>query len=404
MSEPAQLIVVGGGIVGLATAYTFTQRHPGRRVVVIEKESAVAAHQTGRNSGVIHSGIYYKPGSLKAVNCRRGKALLEDFCEAHAVPFERCGKVIVATHERELPRMEAIAARGRDNGVACEVIDRDRLLELEPHAAGIAAIRVPDAGVIDYTVVSERLAELIRDAGGEIVTGRRVTDIDEGSDAVEAITAGGESWRAPLLVGCAGLYSDRLARRTLRRVPVRIVPFRGEYYDLTPAAEHLVRHLIYPVPDPRFPFLGVHFTRRITGRVDCGPSAVPALAREGYRRRDVSLRDMLDTLTWRGIFGMAARYWRMGMGEMWRSLRRPAFVSALRRLVPAVEASHLQPAPSGVRAQAVRPDGRLLDDFLISESPRVVHVLNAPSPAATASLAIGERIVDHLAQHLQTQD
>ena len=392
---PTDLLIIGGGIVGLATAYRYQQRYPGRSVRVLEKEPQLAAHQTGRNSGVLHSGIYYKPGSLKAKNCREGKQAMEEFCRAEGVPFDVCGKVIVATSEAELPRLADILARGQANGVRCELIDRPRLLEIEPHAAGLQAIHVPDTGIVDYAVVCDRLAARIRDASGEIVLSARVTSFRSTADAMTVETSAGV-FAARQAVNCAGLHSDRLAKLTGQPPPVRIIPFRGEYFKLRPEAESLVRTLIYPVPDPAFPFLGVHFTRTIGGGVECGPNAVLAFARQGYRKTDVNLRDLADSLTYPGFLRLAAKYWRVGAGEMWRSLSKRAFVRALQRLVPDIRPKHLDPAPAGVRAQALARDGSLVDDFLIEQSDRIVNVLNAPSPAATSSLQIAQSIVDRL--------
>jgi L-2-hydroxyglutarate oxidase len=389
------LAVVGGGIVGLATAYQFTQRFPGRRVVVLEKEARLAQHQTGRNSGVLHSGIYYRPGSLKAANCRAGKKAMEAFCAAEGIAHEICGKVIVAVTEADLPALENIYQRGQANGVRCDLIDRDRLAELEPHAAGVRAIHVPETGIVNYRQVCERLAEKVRAAGGEILLRARVTAVRHHADGVTVVSTAGDR-TARLLVNCAGLHSDRVAQRTGVRPGCRIVPFRGEYFELKPAARKLCRNLIYPTPDPQFPFLGVHFTRMIGGSVECGPNAVLAFSREGYHFFDVNWRDLLGTLTYPGFLRLARKHWRMGLGEMWRSLSKAAFVRALRRLVPDVRAEDLQPAPAGVRAQAVAPDGGLVDDFLIVEGDRVVNVCNAPSPAATASLQIGATVVDRL--------
>ncbi len=390
------LAVIGGGIVGLATAYRFTRRFPDKRIVVLEKEARLAEHQTGHNSGVLHSGIYYKPGSLKARNCRAGKRAMEEFCAAEGIPFQICGKVIVATSEAELPALERIHERGVANGVNCARIGKDRLAELEPYAAGVSAVHVPEAGIVDYRRVCERLAERVRESGGQVVCGARVTRVDRRPDGVTAATTAGD-FTTKLLVNCAGLHSDRVAALTGQRPAAQIVPFRGEYYALKPSAWHLCRALIYPVPDPQFPFLGVHFTRMIDGSVECGPNAVLAFGREGYRFADVNPRDLFEALTYRGFLRMAARHWRMGLGEIWRSLSKRAFVRALRRLVPAVRGEDLERAPAGIRAQAVAPGGGMVDDFLVLEGERVVNVCNAPSPAATASLAIGETIVDHLA-------
>jgi len=390
------LLVVGGGIVGLATAYRFSERFPSRRVTVLEKEASLARHQSGRNSGVLHSGIYYKPDSLKAANCRRGKRMMEDFCTQEKIPFEVCGKVVVAVEEAELPRLDEIRERALANGIACERIGPERLRELEPHAAGLAALHVPETGIVDYRVVCERLADRVRERGGKIVTGAKVVGIISRTSDVTIRTKIGE-FDAQVAVNCAGLHSDRILERAGFVRPVRIVPFRGEYHELRPEARGLVRNLIYPVPDPNFPFLGVHFTRRIGGGVDCGPNAVLAFAREGYRKTTVRPGDLWDTLSYGGFWRLAAKHGRTGTMEMRRSFSKSAFARALRRLVPEVRARHLSPLPAGVRAQVLLPDGSLADDFLIEVLGRVVHVLNAPSPAATASLSIGTAIVDRLA-------
>ena len=389
------LIVVGGGIVGLATAYQFQRRFPGRSCRVLDKEPVIAAHQTGHNSGVLHSGIYYKPGSLKARNCREGKLAMQEFCEAEGVPFDICGKVIVATEPEELPRLENIYQRGQANGVRCALIDQERLLELEPHAAGLQAIHVPEAGIVNYRVVCERLAERIREGGGEITLNARVTSFRTLADEIAVETTAGE-FTARQVVNCAGLYSDRVAKLSGERPSVKIVPFRGEYFELTPEAAPLVRNLIYPVPDPAFPFLGVHFTRCIDGGVECGPNAVLAMAREGYTKTKLNIRDLAESLSYPGFLRLAAKYWRMGAGELWRSVSKRAFVRALQRLVPEIRAEHLTAAPAGVRAQALARDGSMVDDFLIERQGQVVNVLNAPSPAATSSLRIGESIVAEL--------
>ena len=390
------LAVVGGGIVGLATAYQFTQRFPGRRVVVLEKESHVAAHQTGHNSGVLHSGIYYKPGSLKAVNCRAGKQAMEAFCRAEDIAHEICGKVIVAVTDADLPALDRIFERGQANGVHCAMIDQARLAELEPHAAGVKAIHVPEAGIVNYRQVCDRLAEKVRRADGEILFGARVTDVQHQADGVTVVSTAGDR-AARQLVNCAGLHSDRVARLTGVDPNCQIVPFRGEYYALKPTAYRLCRNLIYPTPDPQFPFLGVHFTRMIDQSVECGPNAVLAFGREGYRFFDINPRDLFGTLTYGGFLRMARKHWRMGLGEMWRSLSKAAFVKALQRLVPDLREDDLEPTPAGIRAQAIAPDGALVDDFLVVEGDRVVNICNAPSPAATASLQIGMMVVDRLA-------
>ncbi len=392
----SDLVVIGGGIVGLATAYLFTQRFPGKRVVVLEKEPRVAQHQTGRNSGVLHSGIYYTPGSLKATNCLAGKRALEEFCATHKVPFETCGKVIVAVEESERPALERIYQRGQANGVPCEMIGVERLRELEPHARGVAAIHVPSTGIVDYIAVCERLVDCLLAAGGEVITGAKATGFIERDQELVVQSTRGE-FITHHAVNCGGLQCDQIARLSGQATDVRIIPFRGEYFELRPQSHHLVKNLIYPTPDPSFPFLGVHFTRMIAGGVECGPNAVLAFAREGYEKTSVNWSDLAGTLTYPGFVRLALKYWKTGAGEMWRSVSKHAFVRALQRLVPEITAEDLTPVPAGVRAQAVKPDGTLVDDFLIAETPRVVNVLNAPSPAATAALNIGLLIVDRLA-------
>lgn len=387
-----RIVIVGGGIVGLATAWRLSDRDD-VEVVVLEKEDAVAQHQTGRNSGVLHSGIYYKPGSLKATNCRAGKLEMESFCEAEGIAYERCGKVIVAVDERELPALERIHERGIANGVACERIGPDRLREIEPHVAGIAAIHVPEAGIVDYRGVCDRLAAILRERGHEVRLGARVLRVRSGGSRRVVETTAGEL-DADLVVNCGGLHCDRIARASGVASGPRIVPFRGEYYVLKPEATHLCRHLIYPVPDPNFPFLGVHFTRMVEGGVECGPNAVLAFAREGYTFGTMDLRDLVETLGYGGFHRLALKHWRSGLGEMWRSLSKAAFVKSLQRLVPEIRSEQIVPAPAGVRAQAVNRDGSMVDDFQILEAEGVVHVLNAPSPAATASLNIGRHVAE----------
>ncbi len=394
------LVIAGGGIVGLATAYRFLERFPERRVTVLEKEANVAEHQTGHNSGVLHSGIYYKPGSLKAENCRAGKLAMEEFCEEHDIPFERCGKVIVAVDESELPALERIYERGLANGVACEMIGVERLGELEPHAAGIRAIHVPESGIVDYREVCRTLARLIVDRGADLRFDSRIFGIEHESDSVVVETTTG-TVTGELLVNCTGLQCDRVTRLGGVEPEAKIVPFRGEYFELKPEAQSLCRNLIYPTPDPKFPFLGVHFTRMIHGGVECGPNAVLAFAREGYRKRDINLRDLCESLTYIGFLRMASRHWRTGMGEMWRSFSKRAFVKALSRLLPDIRCEHLEPAPAGVRAQALSTDGTLVDDFLVQSHGRVVNVGNAPSPAATASLNVGRLVVGRLAERFE---
>jgi len=314
----SHVAIVGGGIVGLATAWQFTERYPRLRVLVLEKEPTVGEHQTGHNSGVLHSGIYYKPGSLRAVNCRAGKKAMEEFCATHGIAYDICGKVIVAVNEAELPRLENIYQRGQQNGVACEMIGPEGLKELEPHAAGVRAVHVPEAGIVNFRSVCEKLAELVRSRGGAVHCSAKVVAIHENSQGLAIETTAG-AFKAEYLVTCAGLQSDRVARLTGIQPEAKIVPFRGEYYELKPEAEHLCRNLIYPVPDPAFPFLGVHFTRMIQGGVECGPNAVLAFAREGYRKSDINLSDLSETLGFRGFRTLAMKYWRVGAGEMWRS-------------------------------------------------------------------------------------
>jgi L-2-hydroxyglutarate oxidase len=388
--------IIGGGIVGLATAYQLTQHYPGVRLTVLEKEDRVAAHQTGRNSGVIHSGIFYTPGSLKAKNCRTGREALVRFCEAHGVAYEVCGKVVVAATPEEVPELDRIQRKGEANGIPHTRIGPERLRELEPHTRGVAALHVPVSGIVDYTGMAEALARLVTEAGHTVQTGAEVRDLDVRRDRVTVQTTAGDV-PARYVVNCAGLYADRIAAMSGQAPGVLIVPFRGEYYELTPEAHHLCRNLIYPVPDPAFPFLGVHFTRMIDGRIECGPSAVLAFAREGYRFGDVDWGELLETLTYPGFVKLSRRYWRKGVWELRQALSKRTYLRSLRHLVPEVQADDLVPAPSGVRAQALLPNGDLVDDFLIRETDRVVNVLNAASPAATASLKVGEHVMRRLA-------
>ena len=387
--------MVGAGIVGLTTAWAAVKRRPGERVVVLEKEEGLALHQTGRNSGVIHSGIYYKPDSLKARTCRAGREALLEFCQEHGIPFELCGKVVVALDESELPALEKIHERAVANGAQGEELGPEELAEVEPHAAGIRALRIPETGIVDYRSVCDAIALLITDAGGELHFGTRVKSlIAPGNHYIVETTAG--SFEADRVVNCAGLHSDRVAESFGDDPEAKIVPFRGEYFELTEDAKHLCKHLIYPVPDASFPFLGVHFTRMISGAVECGPNAVLAYAREGYTKTHVNLPDLFDSLTYPGFLRLAAKHWKTGLGEVWRSWSKAAFVKALGRLIPELQADHLRPAPAGIRAQALLPSGELVDDFLFGGEDGVVHVLNAPSPGATASLAIGEAVIDRL--------
>ncbi len=399
MANSTDVIIIGGGIVGLATAYNLLQRYPDKKIVILEKEETLAHHQTGHNSGVLHSGIYYKPGSLKAVTCRSGKQRMESFCEREGIEYRTCGKVIVATRDEELDNLQELYDRGRANGVDCTMIDRARLLELEPHVAGVKAIYVRETGIVDYKQVCQRLAARLREGGHEILTGMPVVGLRESGGEVVVQTAAGD-FTARYVVNCGGLHSDRLTRLSGEPSPARIVPFRGEYFKLTPAARSLCNNLIYPVPDPSFPFLGVHFTRLISGEVKCGPNAVLALAREGYQKTDVNFRDLFETLGYSGFWKLTAKYGHKGLGEVWRSFSKTAFVHALQRLIPEIKRSHLVPAPAGIRAQALAPDGSMLDDFCLQERARVINVVNAPSPAATASLSIGKLIAERLTERL----
>ncbi len=399
----ADVIIVGAGIVGLATAWQLSSLHPQLKIIVIDKEATVASHQTGHNSGVLHSGIYYQPGSLKAENCRLGKLAIENFCNEYGIPFERCGKVIVAVDESELKALDHIFRRGQQNRVQCRIISREQLHEHEPHVAGIRAIHVPDAGIVDYRKVALQLALLLRERQHEIMLGQKVIAVHHPKTPKNAIVVLTESneYRCRLVVNCGGLHCDRVSAIAGLRPAAKIIPFRGEYYELIPERRHLCRNLIYPVPDPKFPFLGVHFTRMIGGGVECGPNAVLAFSREGYRKRDINPTDLIGTFMYPGFWKMAFRHWRMGCGEMWRSLNKRAFVKALQRLMPEIRKSDLVPAPAGVRAQALLRDGKLVDDFLIEENESMISVLNAPSPAATASLNIGKLVADRVAARIK---
>jgi L-2-hydroxyglutarate oxidase len=389
--------IVGGGIIGLSTARALLQRYPNARLLVLEKEPGLARHQTGHNSGVIHSGVYYKPGSLKARYTREGVAALVEFCREQGIEHELCGKVIVATEPDELPLLDDLHERGLENGLKVEKIGPEELRELEPHASGLAALKVPEAGIVDFARIAEALAALVEEEGGELRTSTEVEGISETNNEVEISTNGG-TFRARTLVNCAGLHSDRVARLSGVEAGVKIVPFRGEYYELRPEKRYLVKNIIYPVPDPSFPFLDVHLTRTIEGGVDAGPNAVLALAREGYKKTDFNLRDSIEVLTYPGLWRLARAYWRTGLGEIVRSFSKKAFVRSLKKLVPEVEEEDLVPIEAGVRAQALTKDGKLVDDFLIVEGKNSVHVLNAPSPAATAAIPIGETVAKRIAE------
>jgi len=384
--------VIGGGIVGLATAWRLGQKLPEARVTVLEKEDAVGKHQSGNNSGVLHSGLYYKPGSLKARLAVSGIRQMVAFCQEHGVPHEICGKLVVATSQEELPRLEALHERGRQNGLdGLALLGQDEMREIEPHAGGLAALRVPQEGIVDYGKVCEALVAEITKPGGRVVTGAKVQKLRPASGGWVADTPKGE-FACDLLVNCAGLHSDRVSQLAGERRQARIVPFRGEYYKIRQDRQHLVRNLIYPVPDPSFPFLGVHFTRLIHGGIEAGPNAVLAFAREGYRKTDVNLRDLFDALTYRGLWRFLARHPKMSWAELRRSFSKRLFSESLQRLVPEIQVADLETGGAGVRAQALTPDGELLQDFLIIARPNALHVLNAPSPGATAALAIGDYI------------
>ena len=394
----SELLVIGAGIVGLATALEVTRRFPQTKIIVVDKENRVAAHQTGHNSGVIHSGLYYKTGSLKARNCVAGAASMKRFCRQQAIPFEECGKLVLATTPEEVPRLEALHQRGTANGVAgLRMLQREQFREIEPHCDGVCALQVPSTGIVDYTVVAQKYAELIQQSGGELVLGAKVVGLrqDGGSNIVE--TSAG-TFRARYVINCAGLYSDSITRMAGVETNLEIIPFRGEYYEVRAERRHLVKALIYPVPDPRFPFLGVHFTRRVNGSVEAGPNALLAFRREGYSGTAPDLAEAMQTLGFPGFWKMARKYWRMGLAEQYRSWVKSAFVAALQKMVPELQESDLAQGGSGVRAQAVDANGNLVDDFHFVHSANMIHVCNVPSPAATASLEIGKEIVEMMAQ------
>jgi len=389
----ADLVVIGAGIVGLATALEFTRRFAGRRVIVLEKEDHIAAHQSGHNSGVIHSGLYYRTGSLKARNCVAGCASMKRFCAEHGVPYEECGKLVVATAADEVPRLQALHERGIANGLeGLRMLDRVEFRELEPHCDGICALHVPSTGIVDYKLVAAKYAELIERAGGEIVCSAEVVGLrDDGDTNLLETTAG--AFHATYAINCAGLYSDTITRMAGCKTDLEIIPFRGEYYEVRPERRHLVRNPIYPVPDPRFPFLGVHFTRHVDGSVEAGPNAVLAFRREGYTGTDPDMTEAIGMLRWPGFWKMARKYWKKGAAEQYRSWVKSAFTRALQKMVPEIREDDLIPGGSGVRAQAVDRNGNLLDDFYFVRSKRMTHVCNVPSPAATASLEIGREVI-----------
>lgn len=399
MSNSYDVIIVGAGIVGLATALKLKQKKPDLSVAILDKEAIIAAHQTGNNSGVIHSGLYYKPGSKKAVNCIKGYHMLIDFCDTHKVDYELCGKVVVAIDENEIPELEKLYKRGLEHGLNnLKMLDTKGIKEYEPHINGLKGFHVPQTGIVNYSVVADKMAEVFINLGGKIMLNSKVVKVDKTPNKLTVHTLN-KTIEAKYLVNCAGLYSDKVAKINGDHEPIKIVPFRGEYFKLSKEKEYLIKNLVYPVPDPNFPFLGVHFTRMKKGGVEAGPNAVLAYAREGYKKSQINVGEFLETLAWPGFRKVAAKYWRTGLGEFYRSYSKKAFTKALQRLLPEITAKDLVPGGAGVRAQACDKDGGLLDDFAIHESDRTVNVYNAPSPAATSSLAIGDTIADITLKH-----
>lgn len=396
LGQHADFIIAGAGIVGLSTAYKLSIKYPSSSIIVLEKESGPAAHQTGRNSGVIHSGIYYKPGSYKAKNCIDGRHQLVEFCRNHNIPHDICGKVIVATDEAELPRLEAIYNRGLENKIeGIELIGQHRLNQIEPFVNGIKAIHVPCAGIVDYKSVCLSLSAMVQSPQNKVLFNRKITGIFDNNGHIRVDTDS-ETFHAGTFINCAGLQSDLVAKSAGINPGIQIVPFRGEYYELTPSAQHKVNGLIYPLPNPDFPFLGVHFTRMAAGGVECGPNAVFAFNREGYEKYSFNLRDTIETVNFPGFWILARKHWRRGLDEYYRSFSKKAFLQNLQKLIPSISMGDITPSPAGVRAMALQPDGEILDDFRIERTENQVHVLNAPSPAATAGLAIGDEIVNQI--------
>ena len=386
------IAIVGTGIVGLATGVQILKKDPGLKICFIEKESTIAQHQTGHNSGVIHSGIYYKPGSLKALNCKRGYDLMLEFVRAHDIPYELCGKIIVATEEKELSALDNIYKRGIENELkGLELLDCREIKEIEPNAAGIKAIYVPQTGITNYKLVAKKYKELLEEKGADFYFQHKVIDLNNEKSSITIVTNKGRL-QSDKVINCGGLYSDKLAQITFDNLEYKIVPFRGEYYELKPNAKHLVKGLIYPVPDPSFPFLGVHFTKTIQGGVECGPNAVFAFSREGYQKSNINVNELFESLTYSGFLSLAMKHWKAGCMEMYRSFSKAAYVESLQKLIPSITGDDVLQDGAGVRAQAVKKDGSMVDDFLILHSDNIINVCNAPSPAATASLAIGEHI------------
>lgn len=394
------IVIIGGGIVGLAAGFKIKQAQPKLKVVILEKEDKIASHQTGHNSGVIHSGLYYKPGSLKAQNCIAGYHELLDFCDQQDIAYDICGKIVVATHTEQLGAMENLYMRGVQNGLkGIKKLTKDELKEYEPYVNGIAGLHVPQTGIIDYSRVANKIADNFFELDGMIATSSRVTEINVSEKVIDIITSGSR-YESKILLNCAGLYADKVAEMTGIETGVRIIPFRGEYFKVRKEKEHLVRNLIYPVPNPDFPFLGVHFTRMINGGIEAGPNAVLAFKREGYSKSQFNLRELYETLTWPGFRKIAATYWQTGLGEMYRSFSKRAFTTALQQLLPDILAGDLEPGGAGVRAQACDKDGGLIDDFVIAETKNVINVLNAPSPAATSALSIGKTLAQKTLERL----
>jgi len=394
--------IVGAGIVGLATALQLKKSMPHLKIAVIEKESKVASHQTGNNSGVIHSGIYYKPGSLKAKNCIEGYHLIIDFCKEHNIPYELCGKIIVATKEEELPALENIFDRGVENGLqGLKYLSPEEILQREPKTVGIKGIFVPQTGIVDYQVVAKKYAEVFEKLGGELFLNTKVVRVKNYGNFIQ-IRTDRMDIESGLMINCAGLYCDKIAAQTQRNLDLKIIPFRGEYYALKTEKSSMVTNLIYPVPDPNFPFLGVHFTRRIDGLIEAGPNAVLAFKREGYKKSHINFVELWESIAWPGFIKVAKKYWKTGFGEMHRSFSKAAFTKALQKLIPDIKSEDLVPGGAGVRAQACDRNGGLIDDFYIKETPREIHVLNAPSPAATSSLAIGKTIAELAIQQIES--
>jgi len=388
------IAVIGGGIVGMATAMELSQATD-KSTVVIEAESSLAAHQTGHNSGVIHSGLYYKPGSLKAKNCKTGRELLYKFCKKEGIKHEKCGKVVVATNDEQLPYLDSLKERGEQNGLkGLRYISSKEIKEFEPFVSGIRGLHVPETGIVNYTDVTNKYAEIFKKNGGEIYLNSRVRNILNNREGSISLKTAGGNFECKALINCAGLYSDRIAKMSGVDPGLKIVPFRGEYYELTEECQEYVKNLIYPVPDPKFPFLGVHFTRMVNGGVEAGPNAVSAFKREGYSKFSFSFRDFFDIITYKGFWKMSSKYWKTGFGEYYRSFYKPAFVKALQQLIPQIHGKDLKTGGAGVRAQALEPDGFLVDDFRVVEAQNMFHVLNSPSPAATASISIGKSIAE----------